>query len=158
MSYIDDLMNYCLITKQTLPIKMFQFKNTDDLNFLQAYKHNKVIYVIELIEANPEQVFAQAKAFHAINTHFACAKINHPAKILYVGSCRQHFARRMLQHFTEQYPSTYGLHLNQWYQGQVVVRCAVYADEVLPAVLQLLEDDLSHQLNPAFGKKGANNK
>lgn len=158
MSYIDDLIHACLIAKQTFAIKTFQFYNTDNLEFLHIYKQDKIIYVIELVEGSPQDVFDKLKAFQALKTQYACPKINHPARTLYVGSCRSHFPRRMRQHFTEQYPTTSGLHLNQWYQGQVKVRCYVYATDILPEVLQLLEDDLSHQLNPAFGKKGANNK
>ncbi len=64
----------------------------------------------------------------------------------------------MAQHLGFGHKSTYALHLNQWYQGQYKITIYQYADTLPADVLQLIEDDLADQLQPAFGKSGANNK
>jgi len=48
------------------------------------------------------------------------------------------------------------LRLNEWFNGDYKIDVKVY--DVSRAVLQLIEDNLAHNLKPAFGKRGSNNK
>ncbi|EGQ8244548.1 GIY-YIG nuclease family protein, partial [Vibrio parahaemolyticus] len=48
------------------------------------------------------------------------------------------------------------LHMYQWFDGKYEVRILEY--DVPIEVLQLIEDAMSHDLKPAFGKQGGNNK
>ena len=75
---------------------------------------------------------------------------------MYVGSSTTGIKNRLKQHLGQGHKATYALHLNQWFQGQVKITIKQY--DVENQVLQLIEDDLSDQLKPAFGKLGANNK
>ena len=46
--------------------------------------------------------------------------------------------------------------MSQWFDGDYEVRILEY--EVPIEILQLIEDAISYDLNPAFGKKLGNNK
>jgi hypothetical protein len=54
--------------------------------------------------------------------------------------------------------STYSLHLKHWFKGRIKIIVKVYDLELEKLVLQIIEDDLSDRLKPAFGKQGSNNK
>ena len=51
---------------------------------------------------------------------------------------------------------TYALHLSHWFAGKFKITVKQY--DVAGDVLQIIEDDLSYSLKPAFGKQGGNNK
>ena len=52
--------------------------------------------------------------------------------------------------------ATYALHLSHWFRGEYKVTVKVYNEH--SDVLQIIEDALSDELKPAFGKQGSNNK
>ena len=86
----------------------------------------------------------------------ACARLNAPSAVLYVGSSTTGVRKRIEQHLGRGNKGTYALHLSHWFSGQYKVTVKQY--DVSDAVLQIIEDDLSHSLKPAFGKQGGNNK
>ena len=150
MGYLDTLIQQCHIAKTALPVQEYIFSTLDDLP-----KISKAIYIIEQVEGDINQTFNHFRAFKQQGTH-ACAKLNAPCKVMYVGSSTSGIRNRLKQHLGLGHKATYALHLNQWFQGQFKI--TIKHDEVENQVLQLIEDDLSDQLKPAFGKLGANNK
>jgi len=64
--------------------------------------------------------------------------------------------KRIKQHRGDGYEGTYALHLKHWFKFQYKITVKQYS--VSKEVLQIIEDDLSDRLKPAFGKKGGNNK
>ena len=150
MRYIDQLIQYCEQAKRTQPECIFQFST-----FEQVQPNAHYIYVIEQVGGDIQRSFADFSAFKAKKTH-ACAKLNQPSPILYVGSSRTGVGSRLKQHFGFGPKSSYALHLNQWFQGEYQITLRQYPSTTTPQVLQLLEDDLAQSLKPAFGKLGAN--
>lgn len=53
---------------------------------------------------------------------------------------------------------TYALQLNYWYKGGYQILVKIYCACVSADVLQIIEDDLSDKLEPAFGKRGGNGR
>lgn len=150
MGYLDTLIQQCHIAKTALPVQEYIFSTLDDLP-----KIAKAIYIIEQVEGDIHQTFNHFLTFKEQATH-ACAKLNAPCAVMYVGSSITGIKNRLKQHLGLGHKGTYALHLNQWFQGQFKITIQQY--EVENQVLQLIEDDLSDQLKPAFGKSGANNK
>ena len=152
MRYLDRLIEHCIQAKKLVPDRTFEFTTLEQLP-----SHGRFIYVIQQIEGDINTTFQQFQKFRSLRTH-ACAKLNRPSQVLYVGSSRSNIRKRLAQHLGFGHKSTYALHLNQWYQGQYKITIHQYADTLPADVLQLIEDDLADQLQPAFGKSGANNK
>ncbi|MGE8561950.1 MAG: hypothetical protein ACN6NJ_13565 [Acinetobacter sp.] len=150
MGYLDTLIQQCYIAKTAIPVQEFIFSTLDDLP-----KISKAIYIIEQVEGDINETFNRFRVFKEQATH-ACAKLNVPCKVMYVGSSTTGIKNRLKQHLGQGHKATYALHLNQWFQGQFKITIKQY--DVENQVLQLIEDDLSDQLKPAFGKLGANNK
>jgi len=48
------------------------------------------------------------------------------------------------------------LHLEHWFAGNSKITAKIYDEPA--AVLQIIEDDLSDTLKPAFGKQGGNSR
>lgn len=46
--------------------------------------------------------------------------------------------------------------MSHWFKGRYKITIKVYDEEL--GVLQIIEDNISHNLKPAFGKLGGNNK
>jgi len=46
--------------------------------------------------------------------------------------------------------------LSEWFKGEYRITILVYEEPI--EVIQIIEDALSHKHNPAFGKRGGNNK
>jgi len=76
---------------------------------------------------------------------------------MYVGSSTTGVDKRIKQHIGDGPKGTYALHLRHWFDGEYTVTIKQY-DNKLREVIQVIEDDLSDQLKPAFGKQGGNNK
>lgn len=89
-----------------------------------------------------------------------------PSSVLYVGSTRKSgIARRLTQHvFSPPEAKTYALKLNLWFKGDYEILLRQYDLEGMKfpdgvdaaLVLQIIEDSVAHQLQPAFGKRGPN--
>ena len=75
---------------------------------------------------------------------------------MYVGSSTTDVKKRIEQHLGNGLKDTYALHLSHWFKGKYKITIRVYDEPI--EVLQIIEDALSHDLSPAFGKRGGNNK
>ena len=150
MSYIDRLIENCLEAQQAKPTKEFSVENLESLEDVC-----NAIYVIEELGGNPETTYSDFARFKE-NTERKCAKLNSPTSILYVGSSRTGLKKRIDQHMGLGHPKTYALQLKHWFTGKWKI--TVWQYDVSAQVLQILEDDLSDRLRPAFGKQGGNNK
>lgn len=125
----------------------------DSLSSLDGVQ--KAIYIIEDMGGNPEETF-QAFSRYKKKKERACAKLNSPSKVMYVGSSTTGVKKRIEQHMGQGNKGTYALHLRHWFKGKYKVTVKEY--DVENEVLQIIEDDISDALKPAFGKQGSNNK
>ena len=76
--------------------------------------------------------------------------------MLYVGSSTTNLSKRISEHLGRGNKATYALHLEHWCKDKYRITVKVY--DVASEVLQIIEDALSFELKPAFGKQGANNR
>jgi len=76
--------------------------------------------------------------------------------MMYVGSSTTGIRKRIEQHIGDGYKGTYALHLRHWFNGTYKITIKQYDES--KDVLQIIEDDLSDKLKPAFGKQGGNNR
>ena len=150
MNYIDNLIRCCEEAKIARPRREFEMSDLDDLNGI-----NTAIYVIEDLAGFPEDTFAAMSSYKTKKLR-ACPKLNSPSKTMYVGSSTTGVKKRVSQHLGKGPKSTYSLHLSEWFSGQYKITIKEYDVEL--AVLQIIEDALSHSLKPAFGKQGGNGK
>jgi hypothetical protein len=150
MTYIDDLIKRCQAAKEAKPVQEIV---VSDLSALD--KIDKAIYFIEQTDGDPEKTFLEFTRYKEMKER-ACAKLNAPSKVMYVGSSTTVVRKRIEQHLGQGHKGTYALHLSHWYSGNYKVTVRQY--DVSDDVLQIIEDDLSDRLKPAFGKQGGNNK
>ena len=150
MSYIDRLIENCMLAKQASPIKEFEFKDLNDLDNIK-----QAIYIIEEIDGKNEDTFCKYSRYKEKGER-KCAKLNSPSNVIYVGSSITGVKKRIEQHIGNGHKETYALHLKYWFKGKFKIIIKQY--DVANDVLQIIEDDLSDQLKPAFGKQGGNNK
>ena len=73
-----------------------------------------------------------------------------------MGSSTTGIKKRLLQHLDEGPKDTYALHMSHWFKGKIISKIMEYDVEL--SVLQIIEDSISYNLKPAFGKQGGNNK
>lgn len=150
MSYIDTLIKNCESAKKAKPTKVVEVGDVSDLDGIQT-----AVYVIEETGGNPKDTFSAFSCYKAKKER-ACAKLNAPCKVMYVGSSTTGVRKRIEQHLGRGNKGTYALHLEHWFQGKHKITVKQY--DVSKEVLQIIEDDLSFRLKPAFGKQGGNNK
>ena len=150
MSYIDRLIKNCEIAKTSSPSREFEFQEVTDLDGIK-----QAIYIIEEIEGDIEKTFLKFSRYKDKKER-KCAKLNAPSQIMYVGSSTTGLRKRIEQHLGDGHQGTYSLHLKHWFKGNYKITIKQY--DVTREVLQIIEDDLSDQLKPAFGKQGGNNK
>jgi len=150
MSYIDSLIQDCKSAKVAIPIKEFEFKKLSDLDGI-----DQAIYVIEQIDGDIEDTFLGFAKYKAKKDR-KCSKLNSPSKVMYVGSSITGVKKRIEQHLGNGHKETYSLHLKYWFNGDYKITIKQYSETA--RVLQIIEDSLSDQLKPAFGKQGGNNK
>ncbi len=150
MSYIDTLIENCRTAKSACPSKVTEMNELCDLDGIQ-----KAIYIIEEENGNPEETFLAFSKYKEKKER-ACAKLNSPSKIMYIGSSTTGVRNRIEQHIGKGNKGTYALHLSHWFTGKYKITVKQY--DVTNEVLQIIEDDTSHTLRPAFGKLGSNNK
>lgn len=150
MSYIDRVIKSCEAAKAAKPTKIVDFYELSDLDGIQT-----AIYVIEEIGGNPTDTFSSFSRYKEKKIR-ACAKLNAPSNVLYVGSSTTGVRKRIEQHLGRGNKGTYALHLEHWFQGKYKITVTQY--DVPKEVLQIIEDDVYFSLKPAFGKKGSNNK
>lgn len=150
MRYIDKLITNCEIAKKSSPTNEFILKGLTDLDDLK-----QAIYIIEEIEGNIEKTFQQFSRYKEKKER-KCAKLNVPSQVMYVGSSTTGVRKRIVQHLGDGHAGTYALHMKYWFEGKHKITIKQY--DVTKEVLQIIEDDLSDKLKPAFGKQGGNNK
>ena len=162
-SYLDTLINDCEIAKQSKPINTYIYSSNEDLETFFILHRKAIIqedvsaiYIIKEINGNSEETRFKFEQFKR-NKEMACPKLNHnPSDVLYVGSSSKNVINRLKQHILGTNNKTYALRLVNWFQGEYEIEIRTY--KVAPNILQLIEDNLSHNLHPAFGKTGGNNK
>lgn len=148
--YLDQLLNACVQAKAATPV---QILHTPKLESLAEIK--TAVYIIEEKGGNPTLTFEQYKRFRSSKQR-ACAKLNQPSQVMYVGSSSTGVKKRVEQHLGFGHKNTYALHLRHWFTGEYEITIKEY--DVSNLVLQLIEDNLAANLKPAFGKTGGNNK
>lgn len=150
MSYIDRLIQNCNFAKSATPINQFELS---DLSQLDGMK--QAIYIIEDLSDDVEKTFLDFSRYKDRKERM-CAKLNSPSNIMYVGSSTTGVRKRIEQHQGDGNEGTYALHLKFWFKGSFKIKIKQY--DQTKEVLQIIEDDISDQLKPAFGKQGGNNK
>ena len=180
--YFDNLIENCLCAKQVKPHPAYETRLSlslngdynfdadsnmksllEDLDKLKlAGKSLSFVYIIELVgegdsrESNEkDRVFIDFSIFRKESDR-KCSKINKPSNCLYVGSSVSSISGRLKQHLGSGNRQTYSLHLSHWFRGKLSLTVKGY--DVSKDILQLIEDSFWHELVPAFGKSGANNK
>lgn len=148
--YIDKLIKDCNTAKTAIPIREFEMDKLSDLNDI-----NMAIYIIEEIDGDPKNTYNMFVQYRQRKER-KCAKPNAPSQVLYVGSSSTGLRKRISQHLGDEYKDTYSLHLKHWFKGKYKITVKVY--DIERDVLQILEDALSFEKKPAFGKLGGNNK
>lgn len=153
MSYITALIGSCNKAKNAKPIKELILSDISQLNGI-----NKAIYIIEDMSDNNAATFRKLSDYKATKQR-ACPKLNAPSAVMYVGSSTTGVKKRIEQHLgISGSKDTYALHLSHWFKDETKITIKIYDESVENEVLQILEDALSHELKPAFGKQGGNNK
>ncbi len=157
MSYIDRLISNCEEAKKAKSINEFIFDNTGEFDkFFSELKHiDTAIYIIEQIGGDPQKTFEKLLSYKKTRER-SCPAMNAPSKIMYVGSSTTGVGKRLKQHIGEGHKGTYALHLSHWFDGKYVITVKQY--NIAREVLQIIEDNISDKLSPAFGKQGGNNK
>lgn len=61
-----------------------------------------------------------------------------------------------LNNILKKHQKTYALHMKNWFKGEYKISILVYDEPI--EILQIIEDNISNNLKPAFGKMGGNNK
>lgn len=153
MEYIDRLIANCQAAKEAKPKLQIEIINQADLSALVGIEN--ATYVIEEVGGNPEETYRALAIFKGSEDR-SCPRLNHPSRVMYVGSSRTDVKNRLAQHIGDGPKSTYALHLKHWFQGSYKITVTQY--DVPHEVLQILEDDLADRLEPAFGKRGGNNR
>lgn len=146
MSYIETLIANCEKAKKATPKREFVLESTEQLNDI-----DKGIYIIEEVDGDAEKTFLALSEYKK-TTDRACPRLNAPSRTLYVGSSTTGLRSRIEQHIGNGYKGTYALHLSHWFKGKYKITVKTYNESI--EVLQIIEDALSHDLSPAFGKQG----
>lgn len=158
MRYLEELKVLIEKALKAEPKKIIEMKTLSDLDNV-----GHAIYVIEEIDADPKKTYEKFSKYKSGQNIMpkaerrACAALNAPSQILYVGSSTTGIKNRIKGHFGDGPKGTYALQLKHWFDGKYKITVRDY-DRLDPRVIQLLEDDLSYDLKPAFGKKGGNGK
>ena len=149
MSYINNLIENCHRARSATPLREFVMADLSDLAGIK-----RAIYVIEH-DGDPEKVFLDFSRFKQSKAR-SCARLNAPSAVLYVGSSITNLSKRISEHLGRGSGSTYALHLDHWFSGRYKITIKIYDEP--PEVMQIIEDDLSDMLKPAFGKQGGNSR
>lgn len=150
MNYIDELIESCHAAKKAKPVRTFEISELSELEGIQ-----QAIYIIEQTSGDPEKTFGLLKEYKSKKER-ACPKLNTPSQVMYVGSTTTGLKKRIAQHIGEGHKNTYALHLKHWFSNDYKITIKEYDTPI--AVLQIIEDAISAELRPAFGKTGGNNK
>ena len=150
--YIDKLINNCNLVKTIKPKNEFEFQELSNLDQIST-----AIYIIEEVSSDYKLTFDNLKEYKDKKER-NCPRLNSPSSILYVGSSTTGLKKRINEHIGDGSKSTYSLQLKHWFKGKYKITIKVYDSNISREIIQLIEDNLSYQLKPAFGKQGSNNK
>jgi len=150
MSYIDNLIANCEEAKVAKPTREFVLDALSQLDKIKT-----AIYIIEQVSGDISETFSLLSTYKATKDR-SCPALNSPSKIMYVGSSTTGVKSRIKQHIGDGHKGTYALHLKHWFDGDYKITIMEF--DRTRDVLQIIEDDISDRLSPAFGKKGGNNK
>lgn len=150
MDYIDRLIKCCKVAKKATAVREFELQELSELDGI-----SQAIYVIEDVSGDNQKTFLDFSRYKEKKER-ACSKLNSPSNIMYVGSSTTGVRKRIEQHIGDGHKGTYALHLSHWFKGNQKITIKQYDEK--KNVLQIIEDDLSDKLKPAFGKQGGNSK
>ncbi|MCF4009594.1 hypothetical protein [Rheinheimera sp. UJ63] len=150
MRYIETLIDNCEKAKAAVPVKEFVVSEMSELDNIGT-----AIYIIEEIDGDPEKTFMSLSNYKKTKER-ACPKLNAASPVMYVGSSTTGVRKRIEQHLGDGPAGTYALHLKHWFKGKHKITIKIFDQPI--EVIQIVEDALSHELSPAFGKSGGNNK
>ncbi|UAB71685.1 GIY-YIG nuclease family protein [Vibrio sp. SCSIO 43132] len=150
MEYLDRLIDTCNKAKTTSSIAEFKATSFDDIPDIE-----RGIYIIQEIGGNSDFTYQSFVDFKQKKLK-ACSRVNAPSSVLYVGSSTTGLKKRLKQHLISCPDKTYSLHMYAWFEGAYEVRILQY--DAPSEIIQLIEDGISFELSPAFGKQGGNNK
>ncbi|MFH0255962.1 GIY-YIG nuclease family protein [Vibrio rumoiensis] len=150
MEYLNNLIEACQRAKCAKPISEHKVKHFDEVPSIE-----KGIYIIREVGGDKQHTFNTFKQFKEKKLK-ACCKLNNPSSVMYVGSSTTGLKKRLQQHLVACPDKTYALRLYEWFEGEFEVSILEYNETI--EIIQLIEDALSYELTPAFGKQGGNNK
>lgn len=151
LGYIDSMIRNCHLAKSAKPVREFVLTDLCELDDISS-----AIYIIEEVNSNnTEQTFQDFSDFRD-RTERACARLNAPSNIMYVGSSTTGVKNRIKEHRGDGYPGKSALHLRHWFNGEHKITVKEYDEP--REIIQIIEDDLHDKLKPAFGKMGGNNR
>lgn len=163
--YIDLLIQHCEEAKNTENRFRETFTRDDYLSGKHELYEPKAIRVIYVIKIPGDNLSKTSKHLEHLKQQKTrkYPRINKPSDsdVIYVGSSSTNLKGRLKQHLLEGPKSTYALHMKTWrqeYLSNVEVEVRYYEKDLSRNVLQILEDGLSYELNPIFGKSGSNGK
>lgn len=151
--YIENMIRNCEAAKKAQPIRNFKVKNI--LNLKKNIKDGEfAIYIIREIGGDINETFKKLKEHKEATTKTEkYPKLNSASEILYVGLSSTNLITRLKQHIGKDAKKTYSLKLAAWFTGNYEIEVNIYKGD--EAVGQLIEDNLAHNLQPAFGKRGS---
>jgi hypothetical protein len=161
MGYIDRLIESCKKAKDAKPRHEFTIKvvpGVENMDPPELKGISTAIYIIKQTSGSPEETFEAMVAYKKTKER-SCPALNEDNKnsgVMYVGSSTTGVGKRIKQHLGRGHPGTYALHLSHWFHDECTITVQQYDQP--REVLQIIEDDLSDRLKPAFGKQGSNNK
>lgn len=155
MEYLDQLIENCEAAKKANPIDEFVLLNSSEESLAKLDDIKIAIYIIREIGGDAGATFVSLAKFKTESDR-KCPKLNSPSGVMYVGSSTTGLQKRINEHFGDGHKATYALNLGHWFKGDFEVSIRVYNKP--PKVIQLIEDALAYDLQPAFGKRGSNNK
>jgi len=153
--YIDQLIEDCKAAKKVKNSRIFTMKDLSDLDGIK-----NAIYIFYCDDDYKNKMVKDFIKYKSKKLR-ACPKLNNceETNVMYVGSSTTGLKSRIATHIGK--PSTKGgtsaLQLSFWFKGTYRVVVYEYGD-VPRSVIQIVEDNMSNVLSPAFGKKGGNNK
>ena len=158
MRYLEKLIEQCRVALMAKPKRIFEWSEKSDIKDVGA-----AVYVIEEIGGDPETTFTNFREYREEQSkkneseRRACAALNEPSKVLYVGSSTTGIRNRIQGHLGNGPKGTYALQLKHWFIGQYKIVIRDYG-EIDREIIQLIEDDLADSLKPSFGKRGGNGR
>jgi len=168
--YLEKLLHNVTSAKSAAPLKTSEFaaqfpaSQSDEAHLREAMETiagiQNAIYIVRLEHQEVRDVkkIKQLMIDYKSKQERSCPKVNRDVStVMYVGSSSTGLTKRLNQHFGFGYPKTYALQLQYWFRGRVSIEVLDYAN-TSREVLQLVEDAISAQLKPMFGKQGSNNK